>query len=57
MLLEDDLLYTPCGNKPQLKGLDPETNFSRKLRKSRLRLLTIKPAGKSVSNIRCESAH
>lgn len=53
--LEDDLFYRPSGNKPQLQGVDPETNFSRKLRKTRLRLLTIKSAEKSGSNIRCES--
>lgn len=55
--LEDDLYYRPSGNKPQLQSLDPETHFSRRLRKTELSLLMIKPAEKSGSNVRCEPAH
>lgn len=55
--LDDDLFYRPSGNKPQLQSLDPDTNFSRKLRKTGLSLLMIKPAEKSGSNVRCEPAH
>lgn len=54
--LEDDLFYRPSGNKPQLQSLDLETSFSRRLRKTGLSLLEIKPAEKSGSNVRCEPA-
>lgn len=52
--LGDDLFYRPSGNKPHLQSLDPENNFSRRLRNTGLSLLMIKPDEKFV---RYEPAH
>jgi len=44
--LENDLFCRPSGNKRQLQSLDPETDFSRRLRKTGLSLLMDKASRK-----------